>query len=220
VLQACARKAVYLVRPSALPRRGAARQLELCYRVRPDHHCQGATGTVTAARRDVDPERLPDGPEGRCSVGIVGVHRRDACLAARLAGLGRVPKGLQDEQEIVDRALQRRQDAAHRVPQPQDVLRWVRPARHQASEVAVERPVWVRMARALLQWVSQQQAMMPVSWPEPFRVAQQQAQHRPAELRDELPQVALTALRRGDARFLEPAQNLAGQFRVLPSALV
>lgn len=87
---------------------------------------------MKAARRDVDPARLPDGLEGRCLAGIVVAHRRDACLAARRAGLGRVPKGLQDEQDIVARALERRQDAAHRVPQPQDVLRRVRPVPRQA----------------------------------------------------------------------------------------
>ena len=169
------------------------------------------------ARRDVDPERRPGGPEGRRSVGIVVVHRRDAYLAARPAGLGRVPKGLQDEQEIVARALERRQDAAHRLPQPQDALRRVRPARHQASEVAVERPVWALMAQALLQWVLQQQATTPVLWAQPFRVVQQRARRRSTELRDELPQAAV--LQQG-ARLPELPQNLAARFRASPSVPV
>ena len=63
--------------------------------------------------------------------------------------------GLPDEQEIVARALERRQDAAHRVPQPQDVLRRVLPVPRQAPRDAAVRQVAVLMAQVLLQWVSQ-----------------------------------------------------------------
>jgi hypothetical protein len=75
-------------------------------------------------------------------------------LAARLAGLGRVPKGLQDELEIVGRRQEHQQDAARRVPQPQDVLRRVRPVTRQAPQGASERPVSVLTARVPPRWVS------------------------------------------------------------------
>ena len=121
-------------------------------------------GTVMEARRDVDPVHLPDGPGGRCLADIVAVHRRDACLAARRAGLGPAPKGLPDEPEIFGRALEHRQDAAPRVPQPRDVLpRALRRVPRQVRRDAAARLAWVLMAQVLLRQVSQTQEMMAAS---------------------------------------------------------
>jgi hypothetical protein len=170
---------------------------------------------VKEVRPDVAPERLPDGPEGRCSVDIVAVHRRDACLAARPGGIGRGQKVLPDEQEIVARALERRQDAAHRVPQPQDVLRRVRPAPRQVQWDAAALQAWALMGQVLPQQVSRALATTPALRTEQFRAAQRRVQSwLGASLSDELPRVAA---RQRDARLPELPQNLAVRFRASPS---
>lgn len=161
MLQASARKAAYLVPLSVLPRRDAARLRELYCRDRPVHYRQDATGTAKVVRRDVDLERLPDGPEGRCSVGIVVVHRRDACLAARPGGIGRAPKGHPDERETVARTLEHPKDVVRRVLRPRDVLPLVHPALNLAKWDAAVHRVWLLMRQALSQRVSPGLATTP-----------------------------------------------------------
>ncbi len=63
--------------------------------------------------------------------------------------------GLRDEQEIVARVMETRQDAAHRVLQPQDALPRALRTPPQAPWVVGERPAAELMAQVLFQWVSQ-----------------------------------------------------------------
>jgi hypothetical protein len=110
---------------------------------------------VKAGRRDAGRARRQDGLAARYSGDTAVALRRGACLAVRPGGLGRGPTGLPDEQEIVARAMETRQDAARQVRQPQDALPRAPRARCQAPRVAGARPAAELMAQVPFQWVSQ-----------------------------------------------------------------
>jgi hypothetical protein len=99
--------------------------------------------------------RCQDDLAVHCSGDIVAALQPGACLAVRLAGLGRDPMGLPDEQEIVARVMETRQGAVRLVLQPQDALPRAPRAPRQAPWTAGERPAAELLAQVPFQWVSQ-----------------------------------------------------------------